>query len=110
VTEEVISLREYLEKIIELQFAAVRSAVDKAFDSKNEADLQVSIKIETLRASIERCLEKSEYEIRHRELVAKMEELWDFRTNVSGRETMLKAVWAILIAVAGLLIGYWMRR
>ena len=105
-TDDTVSLREYLEKVMELEFAAVRAAVDKAFESKTEADVIVANKIEGLRARIEENLTKTEYEIRHRELVKKMEDLWDFRTNVGGRETTLKWVWAIAATIAGLMLGH----
>ena len=109
-SDESVSLREYLEKVMDLQFAAARDAVEKAFESKGLADVQVIAKIEALRERIESNLTKSEYEIRHQELVKKMENLWDFRSDVHGRETMVKVLWYVVIGIVGLAIGYLARR
>ena len=105
-SDDTVSLREYLETLMNLQFAAARAAVDKAFESKGEADSLIAQKIEGLRERIEQNLSKGEYEIRHRELVTKMEEIWDFRTQVGGREDLLKWVWIVASTIAGLLLGH----
>lgn len=83
-------------------------AVALALQAKKDQDVESEKKIEGLRTAVALCITRADYEPRHKELTDKIAEFGEFRSNVAGRESILRAAWAVCGALLGV-VGMWFR-
>ena len=97
-----------LDRLYTERFKAQETAINKAFAAKQDHDEHANKVVATLREVIANCLTKDEYERRHQDLVDKIEALRSFRAEITGRESVMRAM-AVLAGIVIGLVGVWLR-
>lgn len=99
------------------RFAAQEKAVSVAQEAQRSHDERANGLADKLaeqyKEFIKNSITKDEYERRHQDLIAKIDALRDFKSDIAGRETAVGTVWKVVVFVAGIaiaLLGMWIRK